>query len=327
MIRVFISYSHADEALRQELDKHLMSLKRQGLVEVWNDRRIGAGEEWAKAIDANIESSHLILFLVSSDFIASPYCYDVELAEAMRRHEGGDAIVVPIILRPCDWQNLPFGKLQAATRDGRPIVKFPTLDDGFLEVVHSIKAAAERISAQSRSGETESRKAATPARSGSAAMSGIDRSSGRRSSNLHVKKTFSDHDRDTFRVEAFEYISDFFENSLFELEQRNPHLKAHFRRRDANSFEAATYENGKQATRCGIWIGGRHFGGDIAYSNAGLGNGNSFNESIGVADDGQVLGLKPLGMAMHFAGERSELLTLEGAAEYFWSIFVRPLQD
>lgn len=325
MIRVFIAYSHADEALRQELDKHLMSLKRHGLVEVWHDRRIGAGEDWAENIDANIQSAHVILLLVSADFIASSYCYEVEVAEAMDRHKRGDAIVIPVILRPCDWQDLPFGRLQAATRDGRPIVKFQTWDDGFLEVVHSIKTAAGRIGAQSSNGEVQLRGAVTPERGGSAALGGIGDTSAARSSNLRVKKTFSEHDRDSFRIEAFEYIASYFENSLTALEQRNPQLKAHFRRRDANSFEAAVYENGKQAARCGIWLGGSHFAGDIAYSRGGLGSGNSYNESLSVADDGQLLGLKPLGMT-RYSSDKSDFLTLEGAAEFFWRIFIEPLQ-
>ena len=326
MIQVFISYSHADEGLRQELDKHLASLKHQGIISVWHDRRIPAGEEWARDIDVNIKSAQIILLLISADFVASPYCYDIEVAEAMCRHDAGDAVVMPVILRPCDWQDLPFGKLQAATRDGKPVFKFPTLDDGFLAVVLSIKAVAARISEQSGSAPAGAAKAAAFASMRKPELSEEHVSRGQRSSNLHVKKTFTDHDRDTFRVEAFEYIASFCENSLSELERRNPQLKGEFRRRDANGFEAAIYKNGKQSARCGIWLGARHSGGDIVYSSSGLGNGSSYNESLSISDDGQILGLKPLGMARHYGTSRGDLLTLEGAADYFWSIFIEPLQ-
>lgn len=145
MIRLFVSYAHADESLFRELEKHLTSLKHQGLVEVWNDRLIDAGDDWARAIDANLAAADVILLLISSDFIASRYCFQLEAAEAMRRHAAGEAVVIPIILRPCDWHSLPFGKLQAATTDGRPVVKFQALDDGFLEVVQAIKTAATRM--------------------------------------------------------------------------------------------------------------------------------------------------------------------------------------
>ena len=62
------------------------------------------GEEWAGEIDHNLEKADVILLLVSADFLNSDYCYDIELRRAMERHEAGDAVVVPIILRECDWQ-------------------------------------------------------------------------------------------------------------------------------------------------------------------------------------------------------------------------------
>lgn len=101
MVRIFISYAHADEDLRQELGKHLVGLKRQRLVEIWHDRDISAGEEWARSIDENLRAADVILLLVSVDFIASQYCFEIELKEALRRHDAGDGVVIPVILRPC----------------------------------------------------------------------------------------------------------------------------------------------------------------------------------------------------------------------------------
>jgi hypothetical protein len=318
MIRVFISYAHADESLRQEFDKHLTSLKHQGIIETWHDRRITAGQEWAAAIDENLRTSDLILLLVSADFISSPYCYETEMQEAIRLHAAGKAIVIPVILRPCEWHGLPFGKLQAATRDGRPITKYPTLDDGFLEVMQAIKGAASQVARESPSKLDVAMANAFPP-----APLGVARARAR-SSNLHVKQVFSDHDRDIFRLEAFEYIARYFDNSLEELKKRNPHLETLFRQRDANSFEAAIYVQGKQKTLCGIWLTSGRESGEINYSSSGLGRGNSYNESLSVADDGQVLGLKAMGMLLIEASDK--LMTLEGAAEHLWSAFMKPLQ-
>ena len=106
MIRVFLSYSHVDDNYRNELQKHLMSLQHQGIVESWHDRRIVAGEEWANCIDDELRRADIILLLVSSDFIASPYCYALEMKEALARHERGEAVVIPVILRPCHWTGL-----------------------------------------------------------------------------------------------------------------------------------------------------------------------------------------------------------------------------
>src|SRR5262245_30109477 len=102
-IEIFYSYAHEDEELRKELEKHLANLRRQGVIGDWHDRRIGAGQEWAGAIDAHLDSARIILLLISADFLASDYCYDIELKQAMARHAGGEARVIPVILRPVDW--------------------------------------------------------------------------------------------------------------------------------------------------------------------------------------------------------------------------------
>src|SRR5262249_33625189 len=120
-IEVFYAYAHPDAALRTELDTHLSLLRRQGIIAGWHDRRITAGTEWAGAIDAHRQCAQIILLLVSADFLASDYCYDVELQHAMARHQAGEARVIPIILRAVEWENAPFGTLQALPQDGRPI--------------------------------------------------------------------------------------------------------------------------------------------------------------------------------------------------------------
>ena len=134
MASVFMSYSHTDEELRKELEKHLAGLRRQGVISSWHDRRIGPGEEIHGEISAHLDAADIILLLVSADFLASDYCYDVEMTRAMERHKQGTARVIPVILRPCDWQEAPFGSLKACPTDGKPVVKHTSLDDGFLEV-------------------------------------------------------------------------------------------------------------------------------------------------------------------------------------------------
>jgi tetratricopeptide (TPR) repeat protein len=119
--KIFISYSHKDEDLRKELEKHLQILKRDGLIKIWKDRCITAGSEFKNRIDDNLKDSHIILLLVSSDFISSDYCYDIELAEALKLHENKQAVVIPIILRECSWIRSPFSKLMALPTDGLPI--------------------------------------------------------------------------------------------------------------------------------------------------------------------------------------------------------------
>jgi hypothetical protein len=313
------SYSHADEDLRNELEIHLATLKRQGLIETWHDRRILAGQEFAGEINQSFKEADVILLLVSPNFIASEYCYNVELKQALQRHDRKEAVVIPVILRPCDWHDLPFGKLLAATVDGKPVVHFPTHDDGFLQVVQAIKKAIHALPKLTSTEPTQS--ISEESVETTAGHNNIERSS-----NLRIKRGFTDRDRDQARVQTFEYVAGYFENSLSELHQRNPGVEMEFRRVDANSFEAAIYVEGQRKSKCGIWISGNAIsGGDIFYSHNGI-TRNSYNESMSMADDGYLLGFKPLGMTFQ-RNPRDALLNSEGVAEYFWEMFISPLQQ
>ena len=320
MAKLFFSYSHRDEALRDELEIHLSALKRQGVIETWHDRRIGVGKEFDSEISQHLEEADIILLLVSPYFIASDYCYDVEVKKALERHGTGEARVIPVILHPCDWQSLPFGKLLATPKDGKPISKFPNQHDAFLEVTLEIRKAAEEINA----------KVTTPQRPHAAKT---EKSSKKtrivpeiRSSNLRVKKTFSDRDKDLFLSDAFEYVAKFFEGSLSELEARNPEVQADFRRIDKNHFTSTVYISGSERSRCKIWFGGRNsFVNGIAYTYGNSFNDNSYNESLSVQDDGYTMYLKASGFSMQQSRE-NEKMGFEGAAEFFWNIFIQPLQ-
>jgi tetratricopeptide (TPR) repeat protein len=145
-IEVFYSYSHRDEELRDQLENHLTMLQRDGVIKGWHDRRIIAGQEWGGKIDEYINSADIILLLVSSDFLASKYCYDIEVTRAMERYEIGEASVIPLILRPCDWQSAPFGKVQVLPKDARPVTRWEDRDEAFLDIARGIRRVAEEIS-------------------------------------------------------------------------------------------------------------------------------------------------------------------------------------
>ena len=109
---VFISYAHEDRVLRDKLETHLSVLQNQGLINLWYDGHIIAGTEWEKQIMHHLRTDKIILLLISADFMASKFCYSIELKEAIERHEANDARVIPIILRPTYWKGAPFAKLQ-----------------------------------------------------------------------------------------------------------------------------------------------------------------------------------------------------------------------
>lgn len=144
-VEIFYSYSHKDEELRDELETHLSIMKRQGLISPWHDRCITAGTEWAGKIDAHLDSAKIILLLVSNYFMASDYCWDVELKRAMERHATGSARVIPIILRPVDMKDAPFAKLQALPKDAKPVTRWGDRDEAFVDIARGIRRVVETI--------------------------------------------------------------------------------------------------------------------------------------------------------------------------------------
>jgi hypothetical protein len=146
-INVFLSYSQADEDLCAELRKHLSMLRRKGVIRDWHDRQIEPGAERAKEIDERLDSAQIILLLVSADFLDSDYCYEVEMKAAIKRHEEKEAIVIPIILRPCDWQDAPFGKLQALPKNGQPVKSWPNLDEALTNIALGVRRVVEGFQA------------------------------------------------------------------------------------------------------------------------------------------------------------------------------------
>lgn len=143
-ISLFYSYSHDDEGLLKLLKQHLAALRRAGLIAEWYDRDINAGDEWAKEIDRNLSSADIILLLVSPSFIASEYCWSVEVAKALERNDRGEATVVPVILRPCRWGITPFAKLQAVPKDAVAATAWSDIDAAFDDVAAKVEAVALR---------------------------------------------------------------------------------------------------------------------------------------------------------------------------------------
>lgn len=146
-LKVFISYAHEDEAHRRTLGKHLSALERQGLIELWHDRKIGAGGEWRGAIDAALKDADIVLLLISPDFLASDYCHDVELAQAIRHHDdpARRTRIVPVILRSCDWQHSAFARFNALPPDGEAIVEAAHPDQRHTAVAQGLRALAEEL--------------------------------------------------------------------------------------------------------------------------------------------------------------------------------------
>jgi hypothetical protein len=146
-LTLFISYAHEDESFRKDLGKHLTALKREGVVEEWHDRMITAGQEWEKQIHTSLDRSHIIILLISPDFMASSYCNEVEVERSMQRYKMGTAKVIPVLVRPADWQGAPFSKLQMVPTDALPVSEWKDRDAAFVDIVKHLRKVCSEIEA------------------------------------------------------------------------------------------------------------------------------------------------------------------------------------
>lgn len=143
--RVFVSYSHADEVERVRLDVHLAPLVREGLIDLWCNRVIAPGSDWQRDIGEELENADIIILLVTADFVASAYCFETELAAALRRQLQDGVHIVPVLVKPVDAAHMPFGRFQTLPRGQRPISTWDNADAAWLEVAHGVRELAEDV--------------------------------------------------------------------------------------------------------------------------------------------------------------------------------------
>src|SRR5260370_31655661 len=144
-LSLFYCYAHEDRDLKDELDIHLSSLKRKNFISSWSDREISPGTIWKQEIDDKLSTAHIILLLISPHFMASDYCYSIEMQQALRRHQAGEARVIPVILRWVDWEDAPFSELQVLPSNAEPITYWPDRDRAFWDVARGIRLVTKEL--------------------------------------------------------------------------------------------------------------------------------------------------------------------------------------
>jgi hypothetical protein len=145
-LKIFISYAHKDEDIKNELDAHLIGLKKSDKIDVWNDRQCIAGEEWDEAIITELKAADIIILLISVSFLNSKYIWEKEMAVAMERHKNKTARVIPIIARSCDFNDMSFAAIQALPKNAEPIDGFNKegeRDRVYTEIAKSIRAVVD----------------------------------------------------------------------------------------------------------------------------------------------------------------------------------------
>ena len=138
-LNVFISYAHEDEEIKDRLEKHLTTLKKQKKIQIWQDRLISAGNEWDPQIKKALKSADIILLLISVDFMASDYINRVELKQAIQRHESGQTRVIPIILDWVDLEGEKIAELQSLPKDAKPLTEYENPNKALSSVAKTIR--------------------------------------------------------------------------------------------------------------------------------------------------------------------------------------------
>ena len=125
MPKVFISYSHKDEDWKKRLQTQLAVLENQGLLSVWEDRQIAAGDDWYPAIEQAIDSAHVAILLISADFLSSKFILGKEVPPLLERRKKEGLRVIPLILKPCPWQTVDWlSKILGGSIDNKPLSGF-----------------------------------------------------------------------------------------------------------------------------------------------------------------------------------------------------------
>ncbi|WP_287604454.1 leucine-rich repeat domain-containing protein [Thiothrix sp.] len=139
-IKLFISYSHADEAHKERLEKHLKAISRILPLTAWSDRHLFAGEAVDEQIFQQLNTADIVLLLVSPDFINSDYCFTKEMERALERYKYEGNVVIPVIIRhTASWRNHKIGQIVALPKDGKPLAKWDDADEFWGSVEDGIR--------------------------------------------------------------------------------------------------------------------------------------------------------------------------------------------
>jgi hypothetical protein len=297
-MRAFISYSHKDSAALDKLHTHLAMLKREGKIIGWFDREILAGSDVDQEINSKLANSDLFLALVSPDFLASSYCYEREVAEAIVRHEAGTIRVVPIIIEPCDWKATPLQKFKALPRDGKPIAEWTNANTAYLDVVSELRRLTTDVQ------EVPPARPKQPMKD--------QKVEARR---YRIKRDFDEIDRREFRVAAFNAICAYFQSAVEELNGIDG-LRASFHLLDPTKFTCTVLNKSRQrgVGHITVFAGGRSIG-DIAFNHEESGATNMSNGWFSIEADEYDLFFN--GGA--FSSVRGQKYTAQQISEHLWS--------
>lgn len=301
-MKVFISYSHKDSTVVERLKTHLAPLKREGLIDAWYDRDITAGSSLDDEIRRQLDASDLVLLIISPDFIASDYCFDIELRTAREKSARDELKIVPVIAEPCDWHGT-LGDIKAVPKDGKAISDWVSQNTALLDVVQELRRIIERSKSAKPVSGAPTIKAQPP------------------SNSYRVKKEFDDIDKAEFVEKSFSEIKHFFEQASSEIETLDG-VRSKFTNVNEGEFQCLLVNRNVSSGRAYIAVrrknGRGAIFGDIDFSYSENSSVNSSNGGFSIVADSFSLAFEG---RMAFSAQDRRLTALE-VAETLWKDFV-----
>lgn len=299
-MKAFISYSHKDEWALARLKTHLAVLTREGKIQTWTDQEIASGDIIDNEVVKKLAECDLFIPLVSPDFLASFYCYEKELASAVKRNDAGEMRIVPVVVEPCDWKGSPLKKFKALPKDGKPITEYVNHNVALLEVITGLRGLLEP-SAKPNPKATE------------VVQDSISTLPERR---YRAKRTFDAIDRQKFVSDTFEEVKKFFASSASELNGIEG-FKSHLSEIPPHGFTCTVINKAHQQGTAHITVymdASRSMLGDLYWSYSPNAASNTANGHFNVGNDDYEQYLT----VQEFGGGNAQRINSRQAAEYLW---------
>jgi WD40 repeat protein len=154
-IRLFLAFAYEDRRFREALVRQLSALERTDMIDASYRDEIQLGSDWQQVDKDRLNQADIILLGISPDFIASDYYYRIQTPQALERQNAGEARVIPILLRPTQWEALPIARLQWLPRSNpaqmKAVNQWEIRDAAYAEIVKELQPIVEKLFAQKNS--------------------------------------------------------------------------------------------------------------------------------------------------------------------------------
>ena len=118
---VFISYNHKDAKWLEKLKQFLRPLEDQELIRVWDDTEIRPGSDWLGDIRKALESARVAVFLVTQNFLDSPFIREKELPVLIEAAKNRGCLIFWIAVSSSTFEYSPLAKFQGAIPPNAPL--------------------------------------------------------------------------------------------------------------------------------------------------------------------------------------------------------------